>query len=152
MIHGRSAHSNHSIEKNNNTHIHTEGTHLVDDAVAVAVRLVCTGIVKMDMSMSHTEQPSLLLLIIPFTQHHFFAALLLPSHHITTHHDTTRRLRTDHLLELLVREVLAQLVRHALQVAEGDAVGAVVVEERKHLSIPGGRRGGGGWDSGTQLS
>merc|ERR1719183_765052 len=39
----------------------------------------------------------------------------------------------DHVLELLIIDVLAQLLSHAGEVAEGDLVGGVVVEQLEHL-------------------
>merc|ERR1719263_85333 len=39
----------------------------------------------------------------------------------------------DHVLELLIVNILAQLLSHAGEVAEGDLVGGVVVEQLEHL-------------------
>merc|ERR1712029_65231 len=39
----------------------------------------------------------------------------------------------DHVLELLIIDVLAELLSHAGEVAEGDLVGGVVVEQLEHL-------------------
>merc|ERR1711977_573319 len=39
----------------------------------------------------------------------------------------------DHVLELLIVDVLAELLSHASEVAEGDLVGVVVVEQLEHL-------------------
>merc|ERR1712006_5046 len=39
----------------------------------------------------------------------------------------------DHVLELLVVDVLAKLLSNASEVAEGDLVGGVVVEQLEHL-------------------
>merc|ERR1719310_1656638 len=39
----------------------------------------------------------------------------------------------DHVLELLVIDVLTELLSHAGEVAEGDLVGVVVIEELEHL-------------------
>jgi len=38
----------------------------------------------------------------------------------------------DHVLELLVIDGLTELLRHAGEVAEGDLVGVVVIEEPQH--------------------
>jgi hypothetical protein len=55
----------------------------------------------------------------------------------------------DHLLHLVLADVLAQLVDDPLQVAEGDLAAALVVEESKHLgdlllAVAVGLGGGGG--------
>merc|ERR1719409_2294274 len=39
----------------------------------------------------------------------------------------------DHVLELLIVDVLTELLSHAGEVAEGDLVGVVVIEELEHL-------------------
>ena len=39
----------------------------------------------------------------------------------------------DHVLELLIIDVLTELLSHAGEVAEGDLVGVVVIEELEHL-------------------
>ena len=39
----------------------------------------------------------------------------------------------DHVLELLVIDVLSELLSHAGEVAEGDLVGVVIVEQLEHL-------------------
>merc|ERR1711970_176566 len=39
----------------------------------------------------------------------------------------------DHVLELLIVDVLAKLLSHTGKVAEGDLVGVVIVEELDHL-------------------
>merc|ERR1711934_504438 len=39
----------------------------------------------------------------------------------------------DHVLELLLVDVLAELLGHTAQVAEGDLAGVVVVEQLEHL-------------------
>merc|ERR1712072_718906 len=41
----------------------------------------------------------------------------------------------DHVLELLIIDGLTELLSHASEVAEGDLVGVVVIEELEHLSM-----------------
>jgi hypothetical protein len=41
----------------------------------------------------------------------------------------------DHVLELLIIDVLTELLSHAGEVAEGDLVGVVVIEELEHLLV-----------------